>query len=151
MTIDWDRLHFLGEMADGQGHACGDFCVAFYRRLAERLASEADTRDDGRPPLDPATKAHDDAYMAGLIRGRELEREAAEAAPLGYVEGNRDGYTQGRQDARQEFRKAIVEATLVENQNRGAVEERERILRWLDGEPAWADILRSPDTEENQT
>jgi hypothetical protein len=33
--------------------------------------------DDGRPPLDPATIAHDKAYMAGVVRGRELEREAA--------------------------------------------------------------------------
>lgn len=35
-----------------------------------------------RPPLDPATVAHDKAYMAGLIRGRELEREASAAEPV---------------------------------------------------------------------
>jgi hypothetical protein len=45
--------------------------------------------DDGRPPLDPATIAHDKAYMAGVVRGRELEREAAalrSAAPALDVE-----------------------------------------------------------------
>lgn len=47
-------------------------------------AALVDIAPDGdRPPLDPATLAHDAAYMAGLVRGRELERAAlaADTAP----------------------------------------------------------------------
>jgi len=51
--------------------------------------------------------------------------------------------SEARAAALLEVRAAIVEAMLVENQNRGAVKERQRILRWLDGEPSTADQLRA--------
>jgi hypothetical protein len=46
----------------------------FTESYADAIASPSE--EPGRPPLDPVVKAHDDAYMAGLIRGREVEREA---------------------------------------------------------------------------
>ena len=45
----------------------------------EATLGQTPRTEAGRPPLDPATKHDDDTYMAGLIRGRELEREAAAA------------------------------------------------------------------------
>lgn len=72
-----------------QGVATTHHFQPFERRKGERRAALAAAKpsptgkDEDRPPLDPLTKAHDDGYMAGMIRGRELEREAAALAVPG--------------------------------------------------------------------
>lgn len=49
------------------------------------VSRESTEADEGRPRLDPAIVATDSGYMAGMVRGRELEREAREN--LGTPEG----------------------------------------------------------------
>ena len=60
----------------------GQEIMRLVRRVSEAAAREERGLDDGRPPLPREVVESDTTYMAGLIRGRELEREAREGQGL---------------------------------------------------------------------